>query len=196
MDFFFRKRDERKAEYGRPLLQINLSGRPYGRDYSDCDAAITLWLPPSVKDRLDEVCTYIDTSVSDFLRQILFIHCYGRVDFLGLLQTKHPTALNSHIDTGIVPDRTPQVELELKAVKKKKATANGQEKNTASVKIWMPTKMKSDLDHLAIQNKSSLSEYARYTIITHLLGHLPYDSKSFKEFPPFAAEEKTNNCIQ
>jgi hypothetical protein len=188
MDFFFRKKDDRETDEGKPLLQINLSGRPYNA-YSERDAAIKLWLPESIKDRLNEVSTYIDTSVSDFLRQILFIHLYGRVDFLGLLQTKHPTALNSHIDTGIVPDASPQVEIEVKAVKKAKVIKNGPEKSTSSVKIWVPSKMKSDLDQLALKNKASLSEYARHVIITHLLGNMPYDSSPFKAAPPADLEE-------
>lgn len=186
--FFFRKKDERKSDEGRPLLQINMSGRPYN-SYSERDVAIKLWLPESIKDRLNEVCTYIDTSISDFLRQVLFIHLYGRVDFLGLLQSKHPTALNSHIDTGIVPDITPQVELEIKAVKKKPSKTEP-EKSTSSVKIWIPTKMKTDLDQLAIKNKSSLSEYSRYVIITHLLGNISNDNSPLKESPPVETEEK------
>lgn len=184
--FFFRRKDERKAEEGSPSLQINLSGRPYNA-YSKRDASITLWLPESIKDRLNEVCTYIDTSVSDLIRQILFIHMYGRVDFLGLLQSKHPTALNSHIDTGIVPEITPQVELELKAIKKK-PSKNVAEVSTSSVKVWVPSKMKTDLDQLAIKNKTSLSDYSRHVIITHLLGHIPYDSNPFKEAPPVGIE--------
>ncbi len=189
MDFFFRKKDERKIAEGKPLLQINLSGRPYNA-YSDRDTAIKLWLPPIIRDRLDEVCTYIDTSISDFLRQVLFIHIYGRVDFLGLLQTKHPTALNSHIDTGIVPDITPQVETTLKAPKKSKVSKAEAAKSTTSVKIWVPAKMKADLEHLALKQKITLSNYARRVIITHLLGHIPYDSAPFKASPPFAITEE------
>ncbi len=188
MDFFFRKKDDRKAEEGKPLLQINLSGRPYN-SYSERDTCIKLWLPESIKERLNEVSTYIDTSISDFLRQVLFIHLYGRVDFLGLLQTKHPTALNSHIDTGIAPDITPQVELSIKAVKKPKVLKSVQEKSTASFKIWVPSQMKTDLERLAAKHKISLSNYARRVIITHLLGNLPYDSAPFKQSPPFATED-------
>lgn len=189
MEFYFRKKDTRQADEGKPLLQINLSGRPYGRDYADRDAAIKLWLPPSTKERLEEVCTYIDTSISDFLRQVLFIHLYGRVDFLGLLQTKHPTALNGHHDTGIVPDATPQVERELKAVKRKPSVQAGSEKSTVSVKVWVPARMKADLEQLALKSRTSLSEYARRIIMTHLLGHLPYDDNPFKESPPAGNDE-------
>jgi hypothetical protein len=188
MEFFFRKKDERAANENGPLLQINLSGRPYNA-YSVRDTTIKLWLPPTVKDRLDEVCTYIDTSISDFLRQVLFVHLYGRVDFLGLLQTKHPTALNSHIDSGIVPVITPQVETSVKAVKKQKVSKSVQENSTASVKVWIPSQMKSDLDRLAGKHKISLSNYARRVIITHLLGNLPYDSAPFKMPPPFGTVE-------
>jgi len=189
MEFFFRKKDERAADESGPLLQINLSGRPYNA-YSDRDTAIKLWLPESVKDRLNEVCTYIDTSISDFLRQILFIHLYGRVDFLGLLQIKHPTALNSHSDTGIVPDITPQVEVSIKAVKKPKVSKSVQENSTASVKIWVPSQMKADLERLAVKHKISLSNYSRRVIITHLLGNLPYDKAPFKLSPPFGTVEE------
>lgn len=39
---------------------------------------------------LDEMTTFLDTSISDYVRQILFIHLYGRYDLLGLLEEQLP----------------------------------------------------------------------------------------------------------
>ena len=162
--FFNRKRDVRVADESRPLLQINMSGkRAYGQ-FVERDAAITICFPRATKDRIDEVCTFMDTSVSDFLRQVLFIHLYGRVDFLGLLQTKHDAALNSYIDTAIVPDTSPQVEREVKAAKPAPKSA------TSYVKVWIPKVMKDDLEKLTARNYSSLSSYCETVISSHLFG--------------------------
>ena len=178
MNFFFRKKDERKEDEDKPRKQINLSGRAYN-EYQDRDASIKLWLPVSIKKKLDEVCAYIDTSASDFIRQILFVHMYGRGDFLGLVQMKHPT-VSKHIESGVRFSIAPG-----KATTKPAAP----EKNDADFKVWVPIKMKADLDRMAIQNKTSLSDYARHAIITHLLGNLPYDSRAFKELPPVGIDE-------
>jgi hypothetical protein len=181
-EFFNRKRDIRTSAADTPDPQIIMSGRPYNRDYAERDTGLTLWLKPSLVQKIDQACSYLDISRSDFLRQILFIHLYGRIDYLGLLQFRNQIAMNEQTDTGVVRSASPTVDSGVKVVKKKD---KGPEQNTASLKVWMPAKLKADLEELATTNKETMSSYARTVISSHLLGHLPYNPD------PFAAYLKT-----
>jgi hypothetical protein len=185
--FFNRKRDIRTSAADTPDPQIIMSGRPYNRDYTERDTGLTLWLKPSLAQKIDQACAYLDISRSDFLRQILFIHLYGRIDFLGLLQFRSPVAQNEHNDTGVVRSASPTVDSGVKTVKKKD---KGPEQNTASVKIWVPAQLKTDLEELAATHKETMSSYARTVISTHLLGHLPYNPDPFAAYLKAAATKK------
>lgn len=164
MKFFFRKKDN--TDEAKPREWIKLSGRPYN-EYECRDVAIKIWLPEVVEGKIDEVCNCIDTTKSDFIRQILFVHLYGRADFLALVQMQHSSLYDQ--DSGVrfkkVPSDTPPPII-------------------VGLKIWVPSKLKSDLDKLAISKKMSLSSYAREIITTHLFGHIPYDSDPYKIEPP------------
>lgn len=182
--FFNRKRDIRTSAAETPDPQIIMSGRPYNRDYAERDTGLTLWLKPSLVQKIDQACAYLDFSRSDFLRQILFIHLYGRIDFLGLLQFRNQIAMN---DTDVVRSASPTVDSGVKTVKKKD---KGPEQNTASVKIWVPAQLKTDLEELASINSESMSSYARKAITSHLIGHLPYNPDPFAAYLKAAATKK------
>lgn len=174
--FYNRKRDIRTSAADTPDPQIIMSGRPYNRDYAERDTGLTLWLKPSLVQKIDQGCAYLDISRSDFLRQILFIHLYGRIDFLGLLQFRNQIAMN---DTDVVRSASPTVDSGVKTVKKKD---KGPEQNTASVKIWVPAQLKTDLEELASINSEPMSSYARKVITSHLIGHLPYNPDPFAAY--------------
>lgn len=187
MNFFFRKKDDTKENETTSRYSINLSGRPYNQ-YQDRDATIKLWLPEHAKKKIDEVCSYIDTTASDFIRQILFVHMYGRADFLALMQTKHPSVVDSHIERGIrysvsspsSPSGSHQ---------SSPASAPTPPKNEASYKVHVPAKFKVDLEQCATYRKHSISSYSRQVILTHLYGYLPYDHELFGEHPPVGIDE-------
>jgi len=178
-EFFNRKRDIRTSAADTPDPQIIMSGRPYNRDYAERDTGLTLWLKPSLVQKIDQACAYLDISRSDFLRQMLFIHLYGRIDYLGLLQFRNQIAMNEQTDTGVVRSASPTVDSGVKVVKKKD---KGPEQNTASLKVWVPAKLKADLEELATTNKETISSYARTVISSHLLGHLPYNPDPFAAY--------------
>lgn len=104
---------------------------------------------------LDEMTTFLDTSISDYVRQILFIHLYGRYDLLGLLEEQLP-ALQEGRGAIIAgpPDEFP-----------------GRSLNKADIKVWLPRVMKDDLTFLAKREGMTLSKYVRTIIATHLTGH-------------------------
>jgi predicted DNA-binding protein len=178
MRFFSRKKDQ--ARPGRPDIpySIKLSGRDY--DQLDiCDSAIKFWLPETVEKKIDEMCSFQDTSASDLIRQILFIHLYGRYDLFGLIERQnHTYQLNS------LP------KFSLRSIDHLVPLPIPIEKNIADVKVWVPAKMKEDILMLAKDAGKKPSAYVRETIITHLFGHVPPGDISPEMSPPRGYEEE------
>lgn len=160
MNFFFRKKDQaRPKQPPRDCYSIELSGRDY-QQMTESKAALKLWLPESVEQKIDQMCNFVNTSASDLIRQILFIHLYGRYDLFGLMERQIGT-----FNLGQPPMFSQTADnLHQPAIV---------EKSNADVKVWLPVRMKEDLDKLALQNKMSMSHYAREVITTHLFGHVP-----------------------
>ena len=75
MRFFFRKKDESPPFQIQTPLQIVPSNRNFDQ-LKDCDVALKFWLPEYVEKIIDRMCRFQDTSASDLIRQILFIHLY------------------------------------------------------------------------------------------------------------------------
>ncbi len=184
MRFFFRKKDEARKSSNRPEHMISMLTRDY-RKFISRDVAIKIWLPESVEKKMEEIATLFDCSVSDLIRQILFVHLYGRYDFLGLVEREDPKRLKASGDTG---QREYGVRYSFPNIA---AALNRPDdiKSIAGFKVWVPDKMKWHLTKLAEQHRMSMSAYAREVIMTHLLGNVPSDRDVFSEVPPLEAEE-------
>jgi len=149
-------------------LHYDISGTQ--RDYVELDnydIALKLWLPEPIDIVMSEICTNTHTTKSDLIRQTLFIYLYGRYDLIGLLERGDTQfALNSPImfsrtsvasnkeDTKGPTNRTPELG-----------------KNTEDIKVWIASKMKSDLQTLADKAALPLSHFIREILISNLLGH-------------------------
>ena len=96
MKFFHRKKDStRPSDNSRAC--IKLSGRNYA-ELKECDVALKMWLSEPVERMIEEMCSFVDTSSSDLVRQILFIHLYGRYDLFGLIELQnHVYNLNKRV---------------------------------------------------------------------------------------------------
>ena len=178
MNFFFRKKDDAKSDSVDTRYCITMSGRAYNK-YDDRNASLKIWLPTSIEKTLNEVCTCVDTTKSDFIRQIIFVHMYGRADFLALVKIKHPCIFDQADGSGIrfsIAGGGPPS----KQFKEPPPVV----KNDIGLKLWLPQLMKDDLERLAIKSKTTMSSYAREVIASHLLGDLPYDNSSINECPP------------
>lgn len=176
MRFFFRKKD---APYPSKHIKQHIITLSY-RDYSEFernDAIIKFWIPETIEKKIDEATDLLDTSLSDFVRQVLFIHLYGRHDLLGLYERK----------CGIY---SPAREVRYSVAQRIDMPVLPAEKKIADVKIWLPSKMKSDLQTLADRSKMKLSPYVRLVLHTHLLGNLPYDPDLAGQSPPNGYEEE------
>lgn len=164
MRFFFRKKDEPKSTSHCRTEMITMTGR----DFSDLDgekAALKFWIPEGIEAIMDELSSKYDTSESDCYRQMLFVHLYGRYDLMGLLERQdHRFALNA---------------IPLYSIAASATTADTEpthmEKSIADVKVWVPLKMKEDLQLLARRKGVKLSQYVRSVVMEQTLGHIPYN---------------------
>lgn len=180
MRFFFRNRDE-----PRPLPRrehaISMTGRDYGNLDGD-QVVLKFWLPESIENMVDELSSKFNTSNSDSYRQMLFVHLYGRYDLTGLLERQdYRFTLNSlPLFTRNISDTEPGPDNEVPPT---------QEKNVADAKVWMPRKMKDDLQILATRNNMKLSKYVRTVVVRQLTGHLHCDETDELDTAPFGYEE-------
>ena len=155
-------------------------------DFSDLanhDAALKIWLPEPVKHTLVEISERSHLSASEFLRQFLAIHCYGLYAFYQMIETT-PNLFKDWDSSGVKFSKRME---EPPAGKKRIETYWVIElgKNVAPIKVWIPKRMKADLQTLAEHVKLTPSNYAREILISRLLGHgmLPQRPAMFKPFP-------------
>ncbi len=161
MRFYARSKDE-----SRPIDQAKQNQKPYkvsmtDRDYTDMQqdtVTLKVWLPESVEQQFGEIMSYLNTSLSDLIRQILFQNLYGRYDLIGLVE-RHKFDQNIDYDMplysrkDIVGDIQPPYE-----------------NKVAGVKVFLPERMKNDLVKLAATKYQTLSEYVRTVIMIHIFG--------------------------
>jgi hypothetical protein len=138
------------------------------RDYSELlergDVAVKCWLPELMGAMLDETCAMLNTTRSDLIRQTLFTYLYGRYDWLGMCERKeHHYQLSP----------PPMTFFQSGAVQEPDAPDIMQDmgKNTEDLKVWIPRKMKEDIQLLAQKTEISLSEMIREILIATLIGH-------------------------
>lgn len=182
MRFFSRKKDQPRPLPPPDPFQIELSGRNY-KELDKCDVALKFWLPESVEKKIDEMCSFQDTSTSDLIRQILFIYLYGRYDLFGLIERQNYTfRLNNRprFSYSLAKRSADYIPPPPKPV----------EKSIADVKVWIPVRMKDDLQALATKAGKKPSAYVREVLITHLFGHVPPEGISPDSAPPEGFNEE------
>lgn len=154
-------------------------------DFADNDAALKIWLPKPAEQALCEMSERSHLSVSGFLRQYLAIHCYGLYAFYQMTEAmptlfKEPYYGNADVKYSMVMEDPPE---DKKRVDTYWVIELG--KNIAPVKVWIPKRMKTDLQILAEHVGLTPSNYVREVLISRLLGHgmLPQRPAMFKPFP-------------
>jgi len=157
MKLFFRHKDDTSLRQHDREHRITLTERNFFL-LDDNDAPLKFHMSEELERMVDEICSYIDISASDFIRQTLFIHLYGRYDLLGLLERQFPVL--DERQRMIIPSAPPD-----DAPPPKRST------NVADLKVWLPRVMKDDLAYLAQSEGMTLSRHVRTVITTHLCGH-------------------------
>jgi len=112
---------------------------------------------------------------------ILFVHLYGRYDFLGIIEREEPKNKSANIDENSNKGFGVKFSLNMPEYS---SDRRPDMKSVAGYKVWVPNKMKWHLNKLAEHNKMSLSHYAREVIMTHILGNISIDQDIFNEEPP------------
>lgn len=163
-------------------------------DYEDLgnhDVALKFWLPEPAEKAIDELARMNGDSMSESLRQFFAIHCYGLYVFTvinqktpGLFKDPGQPLFSRKRQDG--PEAIPNG-------KRRETTYWVQElgKNVVPIKIWIPTRVKNDLQILADHVGIKLSQYLREIVISRLLGHgtLPKRPEMMFAVPLKAADD-------
>jgi hypothetical protein len=167
----------RQSQYDSREFIVSMTDRDYG-ELLQCDAALKVWLPDNIMRMLYEITVLLDVSISDFIRQVLFVHLYGKYDLLGHIE-RDDLKFND-------PDRIAPCAKTVSATEaapvEKIPTEPGHK--VIALKVLLPAAMKQGLLDLADKKYQPISEYVRRIIITHLLGHqesFPVPPKRIKE---------------
>lgn len=189
--FFKRKRSRTEgttAMRRRPLRFADLIADM--GDFSDLathDVALKFWLPEPVAEALKDLCGRSGESMSESLRRFFATHCYGVYAFT-LMHDARPDLFGEQMEVIAFECRGPSP-----PGKKREDTYWVPElgKNIVPIKVWIPKRMRADLQTLADHAGIKLSRYVREVIVSRLLGHgaLPKRPEMLVAAPLAAAED-------
>lgn len=136
-------------------------------DFSTNPVSIKLWLPEKLVAAIDILCDQHDASRPDVLRWVFFEHVFGRVEFAHLKRRMSAqlkalekveimrSARRATTDQGPTP---------------REINAHHLGKATEDLKLFLPDRLKRELQGLADAAKQPLSDYLRAILARHLLG--------------------------
>jgi hypothetical protein len=136
-------------------------------EFKQHDSALKFWLPVVIADCVSDMAKRNGVSANESLRQFFVQHCYGVVayqllldydgslfkDFEGPVFSNKPSNQRpgkTRIDAYWLPDLG---------------------KSTSPIKVWLPLRVRTDLQALADHVGVSLSQYAREIVISRSVGH-------------------------
>jgi len=150
-----------------PVLHVTLTDRDYSGMLENGDVAIKFWLPELMGLMLDQNCKVLNTSRSDLVRQILFTYLYGKHDWLGMYERRE-THYKLRPESRPLFSRSPSSETVGEPAPNIMKDLG---KNTEDLKVWIPHRMKEDIQEMAGRASISLSEMIREIIVSTLIGH-------------------------
>lgn len=173
---FFKRKQQMQvagpAPRPRPLsfTQI-LDGMGDFNDLARHDTAQKLWLPEPAAEAMKELAARNGDSMSEALRQMLAQHCYGVYAFV-VMNEQIPGLFKEPDSSPMYSTRAMRNKPE-EEDKKRISTYWVPElgKNVAPIKLWIPARMRRDLQALADHVGIPLSQYLREIVISRLLGH-------------------------
>lgn len=175
----------------RPLqFSQLLEGMGDVSDLGNHDTALKFWLPEPARVALDELALRQGESMSEVLRQFLAQHTYGVYAF-HLMNDRYPGLFKvglPQFDTDIRFSRRSTVQDGKKRIETYWVPELG--KNVMSIKLWLPRRLRDDLQLLADHTGIKLSQYIREIVISRLLGHgtLPKRPEMLQAHPLTSAE--------
>lgn len=202
--FFKKKKQEQDIEFPSFLAKSPEESKPgripmrfeqliedMGNFYDFCnhDVALKFWLPEAANEALEEMAGRNGVSMSESLRQLFTTHCYGIYAYQVMIETI-PGIFRDSDSMPAVFSRSPS---ESPPGKKRVDTYWVPElgKNVMPIKVWIPKRMRQDMQLLADHVGIKLSQYVREIVIARLLGHgtLPMRPEMLKADPLAAVED-------
>jgi len=163
----FAKRGAR-ASTPSPVVAPTLDYTAFARN----DACIKIWLPEILDQALNQLSVAHDGSKPDVLRELLFEHVYGRQALAGLIAWKRLQDAKASLGMVRQPE-APYGERPLSHLQSpRSAEIDLFGKATIAIKLWLPQRLKDDLDTLARHEQLDRSHYIRKTLVRQLLGEL------------------------
>ena len=159
-------------------------------DYSDLgihDVALKFWLPEPAEKALAELAELNGMSMSESLRQFFVLHCYGLYAFT-VMTSALPRLFRDGEQARFNRKKAEDDPPNSKRITTYWVPELG--KNVAPVKLWIPQRLRKDLQILADHVGIKLSQYLREIVISRLLGHgtLPKRPEMLAAAPNPAAE--------
>jgi len=169
---------KRKQAESVPVMNDILGDRNL-LDLSQNVAELRVWLPQEIKTAIDEVIEQQNEVAAKFVREFFVIYLYGMHELLRMQQTQtglyyepppppprpvQPEAVRQ--EQPILYSRAPSVEC-----------LPGLGKNIVPLKIFIPERIKDDLQILADRAGIPLSRFTREVLASHFFGHTFFSGK-------------------
>lgn len=165
---------KRKQAESIPVMNDILGDRNL-QDLSQNTAELRIWLPDEIKKALDEIIMGQHMTAAKYIREFFVLYLYGMHELLKM-QQKHdglyytpppkPRCCEPEQDSGIRYSRAPSTEF-----------LPGLGKNIVPLKIFIPERMKDDLQQLADRAGIPLSRFTREVLASHFFGHTFFSGK-------------------
>lgn len=136
--------------------------------------AVTVWLPMSVRERLDLLADFLELTRSDVARNFLLIHLVGRLDYARAVREGWWAARRRDPDDlRVLFSRSRRVAVsEPEPIAPRTAFIQAHGKSVDAFKFHLPAPMKQHLEARARASDLRLSHHLRELIVRALDGHL------------------------
>lgn len=164
---FTRKRKQTPgADHQQPVMAGIIADRGL-TDLSQNDAELRLWLPEEGKNALDAIAERLGVVRAKYLREFLVVHLYGLHELLrmqagetGLYYVPPPASYAPPTSSGYPLFSRARTE----------ECIPGLGKNIFPLKLFLPRRIKDDLQALADRAAVPLSQFVREVLISHFFG--------------------------
>jgi hypothetical protein len=165
---------KRKQAENAPVMSDILGDRNLF-DLSQNGAELRVWLPEEIKKAFDEIISGQRITAAKYIREFFVLYLYGMHELLKMQQNHKglyhnpppkPKRCEPEQDSGIRYSRAPSIEF-----------LPGLGKNIVPLKIFIPERIKDDLQILADRAGIPLSRFTREVLASHFFGHTFFAEK-------------------
>jgi hypothetical protein len=170
------------AEFRIDGLRVAAPGPEWADLQLDNVASLKIWLPDGVLRAAKELAGQYEHSVTLILRNALIIHVYGRLQFDRLVLNGYLRAPRGYAGEVINPKELNVRRHERHSPVPPEAFRDSDDPPAASAldlrkkihgaRVFMPARLKRDLERLAGQAQLPVSQYCRELLSAYYLGHL------------------------